>query len=84
MSTNEAISEALEGWVNHLEDQTEGQGCGVLGDWLAVVSMVTVDAEGQPRTRYYLAVKGGTMLPHVALGLLYQGIGELADNTDDD
>lgn len=74
---NDAISEAFEAWVGSLTDQTEGLGPGVLGDWLAVVSMVSVDSAGDPRVMYYLVMRNGTMLPHVAKGLLYQGLEEL-------
>lgn len=78
---NDAISAALEGWVASLEDGTEGQGPGVLGDWLAVVCMVDINSEGQPAAQYYLAMKGGAMLPHIAEGLLYRGIDELGSST---
>lgn len=74
---NAHISEALEAWIAALPDETEGQGIGVLGDWLAVVAMVNVDEQGDARVQYYVALKGGTMLPHIAEGLLRQGLREL-------
>jgi hypothetical protein len=74
---NEAIGQAFENWVGSLSDETEGRGFGMLGDWLAVVSMVVVDEEGDPRVKYYVALRDGSMLPHVAKGLLYQGLEEL-------
>jgi hypothetical protein len=74
---NAALSEALETWVNSLPAEVIGEDIGMLGEWIAVVSMVSVDSEGDPRTEYYLAMRNGTMLPHVAIGLLYQGLEEV-------
>lgn len=74
---NQRVSQALEGWVQGLPNQTPGQGSGILGDWIAVVSMVAVSPEGHPVTEYYLCMKDGTMLPHIAKGLLYEGVDQV-------
>lgn len=81
--SNEAIGEALESWVNGLPSE-DGESVGVLGDWVAVVAMVDIGSEGQPVCNYYVAVKGGSMLPHVANGLLSRGMDELAELENDD
>lgn len=73
---NQAIGDAVEAWVNTLEDETDGQGPGVLGDWVVVACMVDVK-DGVPVGNYYVAMKTGNMLPHVAQGLLSRGIDEL-------
>lgn len=73
---NEAVTEALEGWVASLPFDGDG-GPGVMGDWIAVLSMVDVRADGTPMAQYYIAMKDGTMLPHIAGGLLRQGLIEL-------
>jgi hypothetical protein len=70
------VQEALEEWVASLPMDGPGD-VGLLGDWLAVVSMVAVDADGQPATEYYLVMRDGSMLPHVARGILYQGLEEM-------
>jgi hypothetical protein len=81
---NQLVGIALEQWVDSLEDHTEGQGIGMLGDWLAVVSMVDVRDDGVPVVNYYLAMRDGNMLPHVAEGMLRQGLKEMARNTVED
>jgi hypothetical protein len=80
----EKIGQAIEEHIASLPDQTDGQGAGMLGDWIAVVSMVSVDDAGQPRTQYYLVMREGNMLPHVAKGLLYEGIDEADRGTVED
>lgn len=73
---NSAVGQALNEWVAALPDEEPDTDIGVLGDWLAVISMVRVNEHGQPVTQYYVTMRGGTMLPQVALGLLHQGIQE--------
>jgi hypothetical protein len=76
---NEAISGAIEAWVASLPFEGDGD-IGVLGDWVSVVCMVRVNDEGEPVAHYYLGFKNGTSLPHVAEGLLRQGLLELNPN----
>jgi hypothetical protein len=78
---NAAVQDALEAWVHSLEDQTEGKGPGIVGDWVAVMTMVDVTPDGHPVAQYYVAMKGRSMLPHVVEGLLQKGIDELAATT---
>lgn len=73
---NEAVGNALEGWVNSLPFEGDWNP-GILGDWVAVVCMVDVDSKGHPVCKYYLAMKEGNMLPHVIKGLLSQGLDEI-------
>ena len=80
---NRAIGESIERWVDSLPFEGEAGGTGILGDWIAVVCMVDVNAEGAPAAKYYLAMKDGTMLPHIAEGLLNQGISELSASDDE-
>lgn len=80
---NEGIAQAIGAWVAALPPEDEGD-IGVLGDWVAVVSMVRVNEEGKPVTQYYLAMKGGSMLPHVLNGLLNQGLEEASASKVDD
>jgi hypothetical protein len=76
---NRGVAVALEEWVSKLPDRTEaGGGVGMLGDWMAVVCMVDVREDGVPVCQYYLAMRDGNMLPHVAAGLLSRGLDELA------
>ena len=77
------VHDAIEGYIADLPSE-DGEDIGMLGDWLTVASMVTVDAEGQPRTQYYLIMRGGGMLPHVALGLLQVGVDEVSGLTIND
>jgi hypothetical protein len=73
---NGKLSDALEQWVNSLPMEGDGD-IGLLGEWIAVVTMVSVDEDGEPRAEYYLAMRNGTMLPHTALGLLHRGLYEI-------
>jgi hypothetical protein len=76
----EKVGEALEAWVNALpmvDRETVEKGIGILGDWVAVVCMVDVDEAGVPAANYYVVMRGGSMLPHVAHGLLDRGHTEL-------
>jgi hypothetical protein len=66
---NAQVARSLEEWVSSLPFEGGGD-VGVLGDWLAIVCMVSVDSEGDPRAEYYLCMKDGSLLPHVAEGLL--------------
>jgi hypothetical protein len=70
---NEGIGQAIEKWVDSLPS-IDGRSPGILGDWICVAAMVAVDDEGDPRVEYYLALKNGTMLPHLATGLLHEGL----------
>jgi hypothetical protein len=75
-AVHDEIGSKLEGWVNSLpsDETVENAGdIGIIGDWIAVVSMVRVNAEGIPVTEYYLCMKDGTLLPHIALGLIRIG-----------
>lgn len=70
---NAGVSKALEEWVAGLPFEGDGD-IGILGEWIAVVTMVTVDSEGDPKVEYYLAMRNGTLLPHIATGLLHEGL----------
>lgn len=74
------VHAAIEAYIAALPD-SDGVDVGMLGDWLAVVSMVAVDDEGRPRTQYYLIMRDGSLLPHVALGLLQVGVDEVGEKT---
>jgi hypothetical protein len=81
---HDAVGDALEAWVHGLplDETASGSGdIGILGDWIAVVSMVRVNADGVPVTEYYLCMKDGTMLPHMALGMLQVGNHLISDQT---
>jgi hypothetical protein len=80
---HDAIGSDLEKWVNALpaDELSEGEDVGILGDWIAVVSMVSVRSDGVPVTQYYLCMKGGNMLPHAAIGLLHIGAGLAESHT---
>lgn len=59
-----ALGEAIEKYM-------EGQDFhGILGDWLLVGSAVRVDEAGEPDAQYFVALSGGSMLQHHALGLV--------------
>lgn len=78
------VGEAIEKWVNDLPWDGEGpRNEGMLGDWLAIACFVSVDSEGRPNAQYYVAMKDGTLLPHVAHGLLAQAAEELPSMRDD-
>jgi hypothetical protein len=84
---HDTIGAAFEDWVHSLPSDGSGES-GILGDWVAVVAMVNVDAEGHPRVEYYLCMRDGSMLPHVGKGLLAEGIDlmdqQREDGSDDD
>lgn len=70
-----ALGEAIEKW-------SEGMGFeGMLGDWIIVGAMVRVDESGDPNADYFIGFSGGTMLQHVALGLMAKGDEMLSDGT---
>lgn len=46
---------------------------GMLGDWVVVACSVEVDAEGDPVCQYHMAFSGGSMLDHIAIGLVNKG-----------
>lgn len=74
---SEDIQAALETHLSSLPMEAGEADPGIIGDWIAVVSMVAVDDEGQPRAEYYLLMRGGNMLPHVAKGLLAEGLDQV-------
>lgn len=80
---NAAIGNALEAWVTSLLS-VDGESVGVIGDWVAVVAMVDVRSDGTPVAEYYVALKDGSLLPHVAAGLMSRGIDELAGMEEED
>jgi len=59
------LGAAIEEYLNGIEHEA-----GMLGDWLLVGSVVRVDEEGDPDAQYFVALSGGSMLQHHALGLL--------------
>jgi len=70
-----ALGEAIEKW-------SAGMGFeGILGDWIVVGAMVRVDDDGDPNADYFIGFSGGTMLQHVALGLMSKGDEMLSDGT---
>lgn len=72
------VGKAIEQWLANLPWEGEGpRDIGFLGDWLAIACFTSVDAAGHPTAQYYLAMKDGTLLPHVALGLLEQAAEEI-------
>lgn len=81
-ATSNIVGEAIERWVNDLPKETDA-GVGILGDWVAIACFVDVDSEGRPNAQYYVAMRDGTLLPHVAHGLLEQAAEELAGMKDD-
>jgi len=81
---HDAVGDKLEKWVHGLpvDETVSGEGdIGVLGDWMAIVSMVRVNNEGVPVTEYYLCMKDGSMLPHTCLGLIEVGKALIMDQT---
>jgi hypothetical protein len=80
---NEAVARSLEEWVAALPAEVAGENQGMIGDWLAIVCMVAVDGEGDPRAEYYLVMKDGTLLPHVAEGLLQIAARKVDEAWDD-
>lgn len=52
----------------------------MLGDWLLIGTRVRIDADGDPNCEYFVALSGGTMLQHHALGLS----AKLQEMLDDD
>lgn len=55
---------------------------GIAGDWLLIGTSLTVDAEGDPDCEYFVAMKDGTLLQHVALGLLAKGEDVLSNEVE--
>jgi hypothetical protein len=81
---HDAVGDALESWVHGLppDEGVSGEGdIGMIGDWIAIVSMVRVNEDGIPVTEYYMCMKDGTLLPHMALGLLSVGNHLIANQT---
>jgi hypothetical protein len=52
---------------------------GMLGDWILVSAVVRVDPEGEPDCQYSVALSNGSMLQHIAIGLLSKGVDTLED-----
>lgn len=57
---------------------------GIAGDWVLIGAAMTVDDEGDPDCQYFIAMKDGTLLQHVALGLLLKAKEVLADQVEGD
>ena len=75
---NQGIQAALENWIAALPFEGEGNSPGVMGDWIAIVCMVDVDPmDGKPKAQYYLTMRDGALLPHVAKGLLNEGMDQV-------
>lgn len=55
---------------------------GILGDWMVIGSVLTVDEDGDPNGQYFVALRGGTMMEHTALGLI-QKAKDVLDDRDD-
>lgn len=76
------LQQSLE---KYLEDIGETD---MLGDWMVIACTVSVDRDGDPRSRYLMMFSGGSMLDHHALGLLSKAEEMLADGSvreaDDD
>lgn len=78
------IGQAIEKWVSELPWDSNGErNEGILGDWMAIACFVDVDSEGRPNANYYIAMRDGTLLPHVARGLIVQAKAELPGMRDD-
>lgn len=58
-----AIAEHFQGTENLRED-------GMIGDWIVIACQVYVDGDGDPNAQYLMAFSGGSMLAHVAQGLV--------------
>lgn len=84
IEANRAIAASIEEWVGSLRDETDGDGPGILGDWMTIACMVSVNEDGIPMAKYYLGMKDGAMLPHVAKGMLYQALEELGGSDGSD
>ena len=54
-----------------IEEYLDGQGfTGMVGDWLLIGAVVRIDEDQDPNCQYFVALSGGSMLQHTALGLL--------------
>lgn len=65
-AAQEALAAAIERCiaVNQMPDGD------MVGDWMVIGTSVGIDEEQDPRAAYYLLFSRGSMLEHVALGLL--------------
>lgn len=52
---------------------------GMLGDWILISAVVRVDEDGEPDCRYSVAMRDGSMLQHIAVGLISKGLDTLED-----
>ena len=57
---------------------------GVAGDWVLIGTAMSVDDEGDPDCQYFIAMKDGTLLQHVAIGLLIKAREVLAGEVEGD
>lgn len=69
------LSEAIQQYLTDIGETD------MLGDWVTVVSTVSVDSEGEPCARYHMFFSGGSMLDHHALGLMAKAEEMLADGS---
>lgn len=84
-TSSNIVGQAIEEWVTGLPWEGEGPpNVGVLGDWLAVACFVSVDSQGRPNAQYYLAMRDGSLLPHVAKGLIVEASEQLPGLRNDE
>lgn len=70
---SDALHEAIQKYVQDIGG-LDLRADGTLGDWMLVASSVFVDErDSTPNCDYFVAFKGGSMLQHVAYGLLKKG-----------
>lgn len=86
MSEAQERRDRAEGLGSALQEYMQGQGFreGMLGDWIVVAANVFVDEEGDPDAEYFVALSGGSMLQHHALGLLAKAQSVLESGGQDD
>jgi hypothetical protein len=71
---SEVHRQAVQATHEVLEQFVMDQGFeGMLGDWIVFGSVVKVDEDGDPDAQYFVAMTGGSLLQHVALGLVEKG-----------
>lgn len=68
-----------------IEAYLEGQGFeGMLGDWMVIGAVVRIDEDSEPDADYFVALSGGSMLQHHALGLLAKAEDALVSPGEED